>query len=262
MAQSFQEHEDWFYNYAREKMAKARGDASPLALKYEHTRHVVENAAHIAMEEAFDDKFAEICKLSALYHDISRFDQYLVYGTFKDRDSRNHGLWSVKILKKENRLGGEDKTTRIMTLAAVALHNRFRLPEILAPEMVLAARVTRDADKLDILRVMSLHLSRRPYNPTVVLSLPDDPAIHSQKVLASAFAKSAASYSDLRSVNDFRVLLGSWFFDLNLPGAKRKFVLDGHGRKLVEGLPDNAAYEEVRNFLLKSFDSFRNPPAR
>lgn len=46
------------------------------------------------------------------------------------------------------------------------------------PEGVaLAANVVRDADKLDILRVMDEHLSGPgPYNPTVVLQLPNEPA--------------------------------------------------------------------------------------
>ena len=137
-------------------------------------------------------------------------------------------------------------------------HNRFSLPAHLPRETELAAHVVRDADKLDILRIMDEHLGGPgPYSPTVVLNLPDDPALAGKAVLRAALAGQVAAYADLRSVNDFRVLLGTWFFDMHFAASRRQFVEDGHARRLLEGLPQNATYGPVRVALLKRLDGAR-----
>ena len=116
------------------------------------------------------------CLLAALYHDVARFEQYLRWHTFRDRESCDHGQWGVRILKREQRLEDEAPAVRTLVLVAVGLHNRFALPPGLPEGMARICHAVRDADKLDILRVMDEHLSGpRPYCPTVVLSLPDDP---------------------------------------------------------------------------------------
>lgn len=221
---------------------------------------MLENARRITMREGLSKPLSRLCLLAALYHDISRFDQYLVYGTFRDKDSCNHGSLSVKILKAEKRLETEPKQDRHLIFTAIGLHNRFRLPPRLTAAQSMICEIVRSADKLDILRVMDEHLSGPgPYNPTVVLSLPDDPDICGQTALDAALAKTVASYNDLRSVNDFRILLGSWFFEMRASGAKELFLRAGHGRRLVEAVPDNAAYGKARNFLLECFSRAEKP---
>ena len=73
----------------------------------------------------------------------------------------------------------------------------------------------------------------------------------------AALAGQVAAYADLRSVNDFRVLLGTWFFDMHFAASRRQFVEDGHARQLLEGLPQNATYGPVRVALLKRLDGAR-----
>ena len=153
-------------------------------------------------------------------------------------------------------------------LVAVGLHNRFALPPGLPEGMARICHAVRDADKLDILRVMDEHLSGpRPYCPTVVLSLPDDPALHSDKVLDDALAGRVAAYADLKSVNDFRVLLGTWFYDMHFPASRARFVAEGHARRLLEDLPGartdsfwnnlpaTPAYAAAREHLLRCLDA-------
>ena len=244
-------HEQWFANYAALKRAEAHGDAPPLDLKIRHTGRVLANARDIVSHERFSPLLARSCLLAALYHDVARFEQYLRYHTFKDRESRNHGLMGVEILKRERTLAGEEKTVRCAVLAAVALHNRFALPRRLPENVCPAARVVRDSDKLDILRVMDEHLSGpKPYCPTVVLSLPDSPDIAGRTVIDAALAGRVAAYADLRNVNDFRLLLGTWFFDMHFRASRIRFAQDGHAARLLEALPSTGPYGTARNHLL------------
>lgn len=256
-------HESWFAGYAERQYALCEGDAGPMRLKEQHTRAVLGYARRMAQEEGFAPHIVRACLLAALYHDVARFAQYLRYGTFRDRDSRNHGLWGAAILKREGRLAREDATVRRLVLTAVALHNRYALPAALPDDMACVARTVRDADKLDILRVMDEHLSGpRPYCPTVVLGLPDTADKVSGKVLEDALQGRVASYADLRSVNDFRVLLGTWLDDMHFACSRRLFAESPHAERLLLGLPQEGPYAAVRACLLRRLASVRQQSAR
>ena len=247
-----------FLGHAREQIAKAGGNDGPLRLKLTHTRRVLRNASRIARSEGFSPALCRVCRLSALFHDIARFPQYLEFHSFRDRETRNHGCWGVQILKKSGWLDGEEAETRRLVLAAIALHNRYSLPAALAQKARPAALTLRDADKLDILRVLHAHLDRPgPHNPTVVLNLPETAGPASPVVRKAVMEGRLAAYTDLKSVNDFRMLLGTWFLDLNFTASRLQYLADGHARAIVAALPDDASYGPPRRKLLAMFDSWR-----
>ena len=125
-------HEAWFAAYAaREREKECRrdgGDPSPMDLKLHHTMQVLAHARAIVAGGRFAPPLDRACLLAALYHDVARFEQYLRWHTFRDRESCNHGQWGVRILKREQRLKDETPAVRKLVLAAVGLHNRFALP--------------------------------------------------------------------------------------------------------------------------------------
>lgn len=257
-ADNIRPHEMWFAAYAERQYARCSGDVAPLRLKHDHTFAVLGHARRIAAEDVTEPLTARACLLAALYHDVARFEQYLRYATFRDRDSRNHGLWGAAILRREGCLDGESAAVRRLVRAAVALHNRYALPARLPAEVTLVAQVVRDADKLDILRVMDEHLSGpRPYCPTVVLGLPDDPDKVGDIVLDDALAGRVAAYADLKSVNDFRVLLGTWLNDMHFPCSRRLFAASPHAARLIADLPSSGPYAAVRACLLARLDAVR-----
>lgn len=243
---------DTFKAYAEARMAEEKGDASPMLLKKRHTMRVLANARNIIEAERPPLPLARATLLAALYHDVARFEQYLRYKSFKDAQTCNHGLLGIKIIKKEQMLAGEDKNVVGLAMAAIGLHNRFALPAALPPNLLFAANVVRDADKLDILKVMDEHLGGPgPYNPTVVLSLPDDPLLHSEKAISAALAGHVASYSDLKSVNDFRLLLGTWFYEMHFEASRRRFREDGHALNLVSHISQNPVYARACARILR-----------
>lgn len=245
-------HVAWFANYADQMCARECGDTDPLRLKRQHTLAVLDHAQCIVHEEAFPPPLSRACLLAALYHDVGRFAQYLRYHTFRDRVSCNHGQLGVRILKKEHCLAAESATMRTLVMAAVGMHNRFALPRHTPHDVALVTNVVRDADKLDILRVMDAHLSGPgPYNPTVVLQLPDDSTLVGSGVLAAIQEQRVAAYADLRCVNDFRLLLATWFDDLHFPASRRTFLESGHAVSLLRGLPDHTPQAPYRDLLLQ-----------
>lgn len=254
-ATDIRQHEIWFSCYAADMIRNFAGDPLPLTLKQEHSRQVLRHARHMVRQERPRALVARACLLAALYHDIARFAQYCRYGTFRDRDSCNHGTLGVRLLKRLDCLDGENPALRPLVLAGVGLHNRFALPPHLPASMALVACMVRDADKLDILRVMDEHLAGpRPYSPTVVLNLPDDPRRVSQTVLDAARHGRVAAYADLQSVNDFRVLLGTWLDDMHFASSRECFRRSPHVHRLLAGLPDHGPYAPVRALLLQRLE--------
>lgn len=249
-------HEAWFRAYAAAERAREQENPAPLELKEQHTAGVLRHARAIVAEEVFSPAEARAALLAALYHDVARFEQYRIFRTFRDPLSRNHGQWGVCILKREARLAAETPEIRRLTLATVGLHNRYALPAQLPESFCRVTCVVRDADKLDILRVMDENLHHPDAaTRTAVLSLPDTPGQYSPRVLEDAQADRVAAYADLSSVNDFRVLLGTWLNDLHFTTSRRRFLQEGHARRLVEELPQDDIYGAVRAHLLNRLNS-------
>lgn len=129
-----------------------------IQLKIKHTYEVMHNSEMIANELALSDEQTKLAALIGLLHDIGRFEQIKQYHTFLDKDSVNHALLGVEILKENNFIrsfiepGYDD-----IILCAIANHNKFRIDESVNEECLLQSKIIRDADKLDIFRVNSEH---------------------------------------------------------------------------------------------------------
>lgn len=244
-------HEDWFARFAQGYCQAQSEDRSPLELKIRHTALVLEHARRILTAHTFAPSVARAIALAALYHDVGRFPQFARWGTFKDSQSVNHGLLGVKILKNCQPLAAEEKIIRILVWAAVGLHNRFALPPHLSADLHSVAHAVRDADKCDIVRIMAEELNKSgPKHRAVVLHVQDDPSLWTPKVVEDVCAGRVASYADLHSVNDFRLLLGSWLYDLRFAVSANYIKQNGYMEQLLAPLPAAPVVQRAKECLL------------
>ena len=264
--QDLSSHTGFFSAFFEGFLAREEEDPSPLRLKYEHSMRVFEHSGRLAQSEEFTAAAERLplpfslleraALLAALYHDVARFPQFYRWRTFRDAASVNHGQFGVKILKSEAALKEESQELRRLVYSALILHNRYRLPPKLPPEIRLIADVVRDADKLDICRVIATHLaSGKPPSSTVLLSLQDDPALFTPTVLEDALARRVPSYSALRSINDFRVLLGTWQYDLRFAFSRECLARAGYLQRLLADLPLSPVFQAAREQLLADLNS-------
>ena len=91
-------------------------------------------------------------------HDIGRFEQVRRYNTFIDAISVDHGQFGADQLLHEgvlDQLGGtySEEQTRQLELA-IRWHSAYRIPEGLAEQERMYCNILRDADKIDIFRVL------------------------------------------------------------------------------------------------------------
>lgn len=213
-------------------------DTSKLDLKVEHSIKVFENAKDILEKEP--GTFAGVEQptlLAALFHDLGRFPQYARFGTFQDANSVDHAKLGSAVL------GGPPEFLRELNpehqrlvRTAVVVHNKFTIPQSLAPNALAAARLVRDADKIDIIRVMLEHFNRPgDADPVVMLHVADEPGRYSKKIYDVVREGGQGGYADLVYVNDFKMLLMGWTHLLHYK-ASRELVRE---RRLVEALCDS-----------------------
>ncbi len=133
-----------------------------MRLKRIHTGFVVKNAELIADGEDFDAKTRETAIAAALLHDTGRYEQLKLYNTFKDSESIDHAVFSHDIVKEMGWLDGLfDAPTCDAILKAVLYHNRREIPSGLDALTEACSHTVRDADKLDIFRVLEDQESTR-----------------------------------------------------------------------------------------------------
>ena len=189
---------------------------SMMQLKREHTAMVVRNAELIADGEGFDALARETAVAAALLHDTGRYEQLKRYNTFKDSDSVDHAVFSHDIVREMGWLGeveakGGGGEWRDAVLKAVLYHNRRDVPDDMDELTATAAHTVRDADKLDIFRVLEDQVEHTDWQAdsrafwNLKVSAPPNPAVvdcieHGRPV----------DYQNIRVLADFVLIQVGW----------------------------------------------------
>lgn len=118
--------------------------------KQQHSIRVMEINRDIAIRLKLTQEEIDIATLIGLLHDIARFEQYKRYGTFKDRESIDHGDYAIEILKTELRKYIETDQYDEIIKKAIKNHNKYEIEKGLTEKELVFAKMIRDADKIDI----------------------------------------------------------------------------------------------------------------
>ncbi len=236
-------------------------DVSHIDLKRDHSLRVLENTRHILAElngdaagapdeTASGASFKGLCCLAALFHDIGRFPQYLRYKTFNDRESEDHGLLGAQTLEREGFLGGLAEGDRTFVIDAVCFHNRITVPDALPEAVRFAVDIIRDADKLDILPVIINHCRRNEISPSpVTFYLKPHPSAYTEAVYRDVLAGRMARFDQMQWVNDFKLAMCGWVYDLNFPVTRRLICEQGHFEALFDMLPNGPEMQKLADRL-------------
>lgn len=234
----FRVYEQWFQNFTQGYLQGSEFDVANVQLKRDHTRRVLDLARRISQEAEPVPELRELSLLAALFHDVGRFPQYARYQTFQDQLSVNHAYQGVITLKQHRVLAALPQAARSLVLGAVALHNRRHLPPGIPAALRTLTQIVRDADKLDIFAVMLAHFQPgAKHNKVVNLELRPHPDHYSPEVLAQVRQRRMANYYEMTWVNDFKLLLCSWIYDLNYPVSRAVVRERGYLEELLASLP-------------------------
>ena len=237
-----------------------------MQLKRTHTAFVVKNAEAIADGEGFTDEEREVSLAAALLHDTGRYEQLKRYNTFKDSESVDHAVFSHDIVKSLGWLDkGEAASSPLVSeaqkeiiLKAVLYHNRRDLPPEIEQSnnpnnrtlLGAAAHTVRDADKLDIFRVLEDQVEHTDWKGdsrafwNLAVSAPPNPV-----VVECIENGQPVDYQNIKSLSDFVLIQVGWMISgLHFATARRLCRERNHlayRRKFLHELTDSPAIDRV-----------------
>ena len=211
-----EEYRDWFDTYVRSFRSEDQEFQQNIEMKEKHTLRVCDEILALGEELGLHTEDLRLAEVLALFHDIGRFEQYGRYRTFVDRDSEDHAALGVKILKEKEVLSELDEPTRNLILRSISYHNRATLPREETEECLFFTKLLRDADKLDIWKVVTDYYRQKNkrQNVAIELGLPDTPGI-SNEVYVVLMQRHIVDTDHLRNLNDFKLLQIGWVYGIN-----------------------------------------------
>jgi len=168
--------------------------------------------------------------------------------TFADPISVNHALEGVRILYQHHILDDLSDQQRRLVFGAVALHNKKILPE-LKPALDLLAKITRDADKLDIYEVMLEHLGKGENNDVLTLHLPKKDHQYSSHLVDKIMNHEMIDYKEHRFVNDMLITAVGWVQQLNFKASLQYFKDKAYHRQIIQYLPKDPKILALQDFM-------------
>ena len=215
-----------------------------MQLKRTHTAFVVKNAGAIADGEGFSDEEREVALAAALLHDTGRYEQLKRYNTLKASDSVDPAVFSHDIVVEK----GWCRNSAV--LKAVLYHNRRDLPDDMDPLTAIAAHTVRDADKLDIFRVLEDQVEHTDWKGdsrafwNLAVSAPPNPV-----VVECIENGKPVDYQNIKSLSDFVLIQVGWMISgLHFATSRRLCRERNHlayRRKFLHQLTDSPAIDRV-----------------
>lgn len=243
---------NWFSEHTSSFQSSDDTDRKNFLVKIHHTRHVCENARAIAdsLQTSLNDQL--LAETSALFHDVGRFTQYAQYRTFKDSISENHGRLGAKVLLQEEVLCNLSERERELIVDTVKFHCALSLPKTKDPDTIFFIRLIRDADKLDIWRVFVDYFRAGKHERTSAIGqeLPDTEG-YSEGVLSCIYEKRMALLSQLKTLNDFKLMQLSWVFDINFNISLKLLQERGHINDIAATLPESGEVRKAAEFVIE-----------
>lgn len=216
----------WFRNYVRpfhetddELIRQA------IQMKEMHTGYVLKYCRELAQWLSLEKKDVALCEVMGLLHDVGRFFQFQKYKTFNDADSEDHAQLGLSVIEKNNLLKNFSQKERDEIIFAIGQHNKKIIAPTNDPRKKLFAQILRDADKLDIYRVLEPYLTKSNGD-----GVNDD--------FVEKFARGEqCDYTKIQTQDDRKLVRLMWFYDINFSWTMKRLCEKKYFEKIVECLP-------------------------
>ena len=200
-----------FNSYVNSFRDSADALSPMLQLKLTHTMHVVKDIKSIMQGEGWSRDQTPTGEVCALLHDIGRFSQFKEFATFRDSDSVDHAQRGIEVISEINILDGVAQESTQKIIDAIKWHNKKALPDDMPPETASLAHLVRDADKLDIFRVMKTAVEDGSIenNPEITWGL-DIKGRPNPEIVKAIDNNEPICYTQIKSLADFILIQVGW----------------------------------------------------
>lgn len=247
-----------FHDYADTFIDPDRIDG-PYLLKKKHTIRVCQEILGLGRELGLPQADLILAEATALLHDIGRFEQFKTYNTFLDPASENHAHLGLGVIEKMKLLHGLSARDQELITGAVGFHNAADLPTDRDDKTLFFMRLLRDADKLDIWQVVIDHYLAKSAGKDkfIELGLEDDGG-YSGEAFQAIFQHDFVKSSQIKRLNDFKLMQISWVFDLNFAPTVARVKKRRYIEKLASTLPGCADLDKALDHVFDYMDTYIN----
>lgn len=224
-----------------------------------HSLRVVANSLILAKNVLQNEDDKRIAEVVAMFHDLGR--AYLIAkGTASPTNiQRDHAVLSAQLIQKMDFFAKLPADIQLILQKSVEHHNKLKLPKLDNEQQTLFARLLRDADKLDIFDSSYRYFKEKAgVQPIMTFDLINNPEV-SEKIIKSIMAGKTAAVEDMKTMNDYKLLLISMAFDLNFKYTFRLISEKQYVQKIYETLPKRDqiidAYRGIKLFVENKFVS-------
>ena len=223
-----------------------------IKLKIDHTYRVAGLCQRIAGSIGLNKADVDLAWLTGMLHDVGRFEQLRIYGTYSDAESIDHAHYGVEILFDDGRIHDylaiqEEDAEYGIICTAIDNHSAFRVEEGLDERTKMFCDILRDADKVDILKV------NHDVPPEVIYNVSTEQlknAVVTEEVMKQFFERHAVLHSAKRTCMDYLVGHASLVFELVYPESLKVVNEQGYLEKLLNYPSDNPVtrgqFEELK----------------
>lgn len=230
----------FFENYINSFEGLSDEQRKNFEIKKDHSYRVAENCKWLAEKLKRDAEGENIAWVAGLLHDIGRFQQLVDYDTFNDGRSVDHADFAVKLLKEKEVLQSVSPENQELVFTTIQVHNKFQVPKKLSEREMLYVNMLRDADKMDILKVLTDYYTsqNKEANHTLTWELPAGSAV-SKRVAREVLSGKLVTKKEVKNQVDVKIMQLSWIYDINY-------------RPTIEYILDNRFLEKIYNTLSKT----------
>jgi hypothetical protein len=153
-------------------------------------------------------------------------------------------------------LEGVEKKERELIEKAIEYHGLKELPRSLDGDCLLFSKLIRDADKIDVLYVVTEYYRQYRNNPEefkLELELPDEPG-YSNEIVEKILNGQQIAYNELRTLNDMKLCQLGWVYDVNFTATLKRIKQRKFLQMLIDLLPKTRDVERVKEKVFAYVD--------
>lgn len=258
-----------------------------IKLKIDHTYRVANLCEQIAQSLELSAAEVDLAWLSGMLHDVGRFEQLRRYNTFSDAQSIDHARFAVELLYDEGLIADyvpEISTTELVADArtwrsmgganesptaqsedmplsdilqtlriAIGEHSAYRIQKELDERTRMFCQILRDADKVDIFRV----ICDTPMEEVYGFQTKDILRSAITPEVMQAFYEHHAVLRKLKKCPaDYIVAHGSLTFELVYPESLRIAKEQGYLKQMMSFQSENPDTAEIFEDLRKDLNGY------
>ena len=186
-----------------------------ILIKQKHTGCVKKISRELAGHLGLSAHDVTLAEIMGLLHDVGRFRQFTLYQTFNDALSEDHAALGLKVLQELPLLQELSRQDRERLCFAIQNHNKKTIAPAKDARDMLFARLLRDADKLDIYRVLEPYIA------------PSDGSGFSPHFLEQFLEARQCDYTQIRTQDDRKLVRLMWVYDVNFSWTLQRIVARG-----------------------------------